>query len=233
MAEIGGKSAAIAAARSAAQSYQAETTEDGAPEALALLAAVLLQIQQAEAAEAAESGEGAKPPKAPKPQKLPASLDPDAAPLTPRQKVVKQLKTLLIAVSVVIIVLGTLQTAMDFFLAPPRLRRNPSPPKTARPTLRRRRLPPPRRHVHPAADADARRRSRPASEPSTTGSRSTAPSMFDPDDRAVGHPATAAGEPDTHRFDQSQAVPAPATTSRPRSQRAAGLVRPGAARGCR
>jgi localization factor PodJL len=35
-----------------------------------------------------------------------------------RKRIVKQLKTLSIAVSVVIIVLGTLQTAMDYFLAP-------------------------------------------------------------------------------------------------------------------
>ena len=112
--EIGGKSAAIAAARSAAMTYQAETPDD--PPKRSLLS--FFRSKKPKLPKPPKPPRAAKPPKAPKPQKLPAALDPDAAPLTTRQKVVKQLKTLSIAISVVIIILGTLQTVMDFFMAP-------------------------------------------------------------------------------------------------------------------
>ena len=118
MAEVGGKSAAIAAARNAAQSYQAEATEDGAPKRSLFSLLSFFKSNKPKLPKPPKAAKAPKPPKAPKPQKLPASLDPDAAPLTTRQKVIKQLKTLVIAVSVVIIILGTLQTAMDFFMAP-------------------------------------------------------------------------------------------------------------------
>ena len=105
MSEKSGKSAAIAAARNAAATYQGDVPEDKPRKSLfALFKSKKPKIP--------------KQPKPPKESKVAKIVDPDAPTPTLRQQVFKHLKTLVIATSVVIIVLGTLQTAMDFFMAP-------------------------------------------------------------------------------------------------------------------
>ncbi len=105
MPEKGTKSAAIAAARNAALSQPSEPADDKPRKSLFSLLK--------------RKPKAPKPPKPPKESKVAKIVDPDAPPMTMRQQVVKHIKTLVIATSVVIIVLGTLQTAMDFFMAPP------------------------------------------------------------------------------------------------------------------
>ena len=106
-------------------------------------------------------------------------LDPDAPRPTLRQKIVKHVKTLLIATSVVIIVLGTLQTAMDYFMAPQQAetqpaadddnRARPAPATTAPATTPSRPMPTP--DGGPPA---------PGNDPGTTNSIGRSSAMFDP-----------------------------------------------------
>jgi len=112
MSETGGKSAAIAAARNAAMSYQPDGTDEDAPKRSLFS---FFKSRKPKLPKPPKPPKAAKMPKPPKPANL---ADPDAAMPTMRQRVIKQVKTLVIAVSVVIIVLGTLQTAMDYFMAP-------------------------------------------------------------------------------------------------------------------
>ena len=212
MAEVGGKSAAIAAARNAAQSYQAEATEDGAPKRSLFSLLSFFKSNKPKLPKPPKAAKVPKPPKAPKPQKLPASLDPDAAPLTTLQKVIKQLKTLVITVSVVIIILGTLQTAMDFFMAPaeapaqsePAEDRAPDTPTPSAPATSPAR--PPGRPM-PTPDGV------PAPEPNTTQSINRA-SMFDPTTVLSATRQQPPAEPDL-TGSINRKIPAPAVTADP------------------
>jgi localization factor PodJL len=171
MSESGGKSAAIAAARSAAMTYQADAPQEKRKSLLSWFKSRKPKLP--------------KPPKAPKPQKLQAASDPDAPRPTLRQQVFKHLKTLVIAVSIVIIVLGTLQTAMDFFMAPQPAETQPAPaeskapapaeaPVTAPATTPGRTMPTP--NGPPPAGPSTE----PSTEPGTTGAIGRTSSMFDP-----------------------------------------------------
>jgi localization factor PodJL len=169
--ESGGKSAAIAAARSAAMTYQADGNEEAAPK----------RTFSWFKSKKSKAPKPPKPAKAPKPSKLPKFVDPNAPRPSMRQRVVKQLKTLAIAISVVIIVLGTLQTAMDYFMAPEQPQTQatpaedrapdaPSAPATAPAATPRRPMPTP----------DSMPPPEPAPEPGTTQSINRTSSMFDP-----------------------------------------------------
>jgi localization factor PodJL len=115
MPESGGKSAAIAAARNAAMTYPADSADEDAPKRSLFS---FFKSRKPKQPKAPKPPKAAKPPKPAKPQKPLNLTDPDAPTQTMRQRVLKQVKTLVIAVSVVIIILGTLQTAMDYFMAP-------------------------------------------------------------------------------------------------------------------
>jgi localization factor PodJL len=167
IAEIGGKAAAIAAARNAAMAYQ---PEPGAKPARSWFSWFKTRKPRIP-----------KPPKPAKAQQLPELLDPNAPKPSVRQRIMKQLKTLLIAISVVIIILGTLQAAMDYFMAPSQPETQPAPvedrapaapsaPATAPATTPGRPMPTPD-GTPPAA---------PSPEPGTTGSVGHPSSMFDP-----------------------------------------------------
>ncbi len=169
--EIGGKSAAIAAARSAAMSYQGDGNEDAAPKRK-------FSWFKSSKPKAPKPPKPPKPAKAPKPPKF---VDPNAPRPSMRQRVVKQLKTLAIAISVVIIVLGTLQTAMDYFMAPEQPQTQATPaedrapdaptaPATAPAATPRRPMPTP----------DSMPPPEPTPEPGTTQSINRTSSMFDP-----------------------------------------------------
>lgn len=167
MSKAGGRSAALAAARSAAMTYQSEAPEERPRKSLW-------------ARFTSRKPRLPKPPKPPKAPKQPAVVDPDAPKPTLRQQLFKHFKTLLIAVSVVIIVLGVLQTAVDFFMAPPP-QTQPAPvedsappepsaaPSTAPPTTPSRPMPTPNGAP-----------SEPTPEPGTTGAIGRTSSIFDP-----------------------------------------------------
>jgi localization factor PodJL len=184
--DVGGKSAAITAARNAAMSYQAEAPEKKPRKSLwAWLKSRTPKVPKPP-----------KPAKAPKPPKPSKIVDPDAPQPTSRQKIFKHLKTLVIAVSVVIIVLGILQTAMDFFAAPPQQTgtqppavedKAPSPPAapaTAPAANPGRSMPTPD-DVPPA---------QPSTEPGTTGAIGRTSSMFDPTTVLTARPRPAGAD---------------------------------------
>ena len=125
----------------------------------------------------------------------------------------KLLKTLLIAASVVIIVVG--RRRPRWISVPgrrPRLRRNQSPPKTARPTLRRRRLPPPHRRVHPAGRCRRPMASRRLSRIRRSRSTALRSSIRPPCCRATRQQPPA--EPDL-TGSINRKIPAPAVTADP------------------
>ncbi len=171
MSEKSGKSAAIAAARNAAATYQGDVPEDKPRKSLfALFKSSKPKVP--------------KPPKPPKASKVAKIIDPDAPTPTLRQQVIKHVKTLVIATSVVIIVLGTLQTAMDFFMAPAQTEVQPeadddnaatpstssAPPEASAPgTVPSRPMPTPDGGV-PA----------PSSDPGSTNSIGRRSALFDP-----------------------------------------------------
>jgi localization factor PodJL len=181
--ESGGKSAAMAAARKAAMSYQFETVDPAAPRRSL---SSLLSWFKSKKPKLPKPPKTPKAPEPPKPPEVPTSLDPSPAALTFRQKVSKQIKTLVIAVSVVIIILGTLQTAVDFFMAPPAPQPAPSAPLEDRapevaPPLAPSTAPaarPPGRSM-PSPD-DSAPLPEPAPEPDTTQSTGRTSQRFDP-----------------------------------------------------
>jgi localization factor PodJL len=169
--DVGGKSAAIAAARNAAMSYQAEAPEKKPRKSL-------WSWLKSRTPKVPKPPKPAKAPKPPKPSKI---VDLDTPQPTLRQKIFRHLKTLVIAVSVVVIVLGVLQTAMDFFTAPPQQTGTqppvedkapaaPAAPATAPAANPGRPMPTPD-DVPPAG---------PSAEPGTTGAIGRTSSMFDP-----------------------------------------------------
>jgi localization factor PodJL len=181
MSEKGAKSAAIAAARNAAMA-QSDAPEDKPRKSLF----AFLTSRKPKAP---------KQPKPPKEPKVAKIIDPDAPQPTLRQQVIKHLKTLLIATSVVIIVLGTLQTAMDLFMAPPQTSipgepagdGDASAPDASAPSTPR----PQTDTTPPAATAPATVPSRPmptpdavmpapAPSPDTTNSIGRSSALFDP-----------------------------------------------------
>jgi localization factor PodJL len=170
--DIGGKSAAIAAARNAAMSYQAEPPEKGPRTSLwSWLKSRKPKVPKPP-----------KPVKAPKPPKPSKIVDPDAPQPTLRQKIFRHVKTLVIAISVVVIVLGVLQTAMDFFTAPPQQTGTQAPPVEDKAPS-----PPAAPATAPAANPgrsmptpDDVPPAEPSAEPGTTGAIGRMSSMFDP-----------------------------------------------------
>ena len=207
--ENGGKSAAIAAARSAAMTYQADATEQAAPKRKFSW----FKSNKPKAPKPPKPAEALKPPKPPK------FVDPNAPRPSMRRRIVKQLKTLAIAISVVIMVLGTLQTAMEYFIAPEQPQTQatpaedrapdaPSAPATAPAATPRRPMPTP----------DSMPPPEPAPEPGTTQSINRTSSMFDPSIVLSGkqHPANADVTGSIGRQTPAQRqTPAPAATADP------------------
>ena len=201
MADGAGKSAAMAAARSAAAVYQSDEPEDKPRKSLF----GFLWSRKPKAPKPP------KPPKAPKQPKPQDVVDPDAPPPSLRQKIVKHLKTLLIATSVVIIVLGALQMAMDYFLAPepqtqsaPAEDSNPAPdgaPATAPGTTPSRPMPTP--------DGAS---NEPAPEPGSTGTIGGTSSMFDPS-TVLSPKRPPASSETTGSISKQKQVPEPATST--------------------
>lgn len=209
--EAGGKSAAIAAARNAAMTYPADGTDQAPKRSLFSFFKFQRKPKQPKPP---------KPPKAPKAAKVPnpklpsAVTNPDAPAPTMRQRVMKQVKTLLIAISVVIIILGTLQTAMDYLMPPAEKPAEQSMPAEDRapdiqPPVRAPATTPSSPPARSMPTPDALPPAAPQPEPDTT--QSITRSMFDPSTVLAPKPKQAPAA----NADVTGSIGNPAATPRP------------------
>lgn len=202
--DLAGKSAAVAAARNAAMTANAEAPPD-APKARS-------RWFSWGGKKKAKLAEPIKPLPEPAPEPvLPAAagIEPTEgtdAPAPFRQRLGKHLKTLLIAASVVIIILGLLQTVMDFVFPsdPPATVEEPtaSPPTPAAPPTTPSRPMPAPDGAMPAPGVMPP----PGGGPDTTGQINRVPSFFDPSTVLKPPPADVTGS-------ISRQVPTPKATS--------------------
>jgi localization factor PodJL len=191
MSSTGGKSAALAAARNAALASQEDDDEPTAkrswfklwsktPKPAAALPEAPAKAMPSEPASSVAASA----------VRLAAShgADPSSAPRLGRKRILHHLKTLLIAASVVIIVLGTIQAAIDYFVPPtppapavmaPSMQTAPMPsaPATA-PAQPAPAVPAPDGQLAPAPATPPA--PAPAPAPGTTGQISNPPSFFAP-----------------------------------------------------